>query len=177
MSDSYKEHPIDIRLAGEGDLPMLSTIGAVLQPVKTESYFRRCLQEQDDGKRQIFIARLHGADAGFCILNWCPQYSLYRRLAMPEIQDLNVEPDSRQNGVATVLIRYCEEEARRGGAEHVGISVGLHAGFGAAQRLYVKRGYVPDGYGVTYDRQAVTAGEMRPVDDNLCLMMVKNLQG
>lgn len=175
VMSSEQEHLIDIRLAGEGDLPMLSTIGAVLQPVKTVSYFRRCLAEQEEGKRQVFIARLHGADAGFGILNWHPQYSLYRRLGIPEIQDLNVEPDLRRNGAATALIGYCEEQARKGGAEHVGISVGLHAGFGAAQRLYVRLGYVPDGYGVTYDRQAVTAGEMRPVDDNLCLMMVKDL--
>lgn len=175
MMSSERKHSIDIRLAGEGDLPMLSTIGAVLQPVKTESYFRRCLQEQAEGKRQVFIARLHGSDAGFGILNWHPQYSLYRRLGIPEIQDLNVEPDLHQNGVATALIRYCEEVARKDGAEHAGISVGLHAGFGAAQRLYVKLGYVPDGYGATYDRQSVTPGEMRPVDDNLCLMMVKEL--
>lgn len=175
VMSSEQEHLIDIRLAGEGDLPMLSTIGAVLQPVKTVSYFQRCLAEQEEGKRQVFIARLHGSDAGFGILNWHPQYSLYRRLGIPEIQDLNVEPDLRRNGVATALIGYCEEQARKGGAEHVGISVGLHAGFGAAQRLYVRLGYVPDGYGVTYDRQAVTAGEMRPVDDNLCLMMIKDL--
>ena len=50
-----------------------------------------------------------------------------------------------------------------------------HSGFGAAQRLYCKLGYIPDGNGVTYDREAVRAGDMRAVDDLLCLMMVKAL--
>ena len=32
----------------------------------------------------------------------------------------------------------------------VAIGVGMHAGYNAAQRLYVLRGYVPDGRGLTY---------------------------
>ena len=36
-------------------------------------------------------------------------------------------------------------------------------------------GYVPDGSGATYDRLTVAGGEIRPVDDNLCLMMIKAL--
>ena len=58
----------------------------------------------------------------------------------------------------------------------MGISVALGASYGPAQRLYATLGYMPDGNGVTYDRMAVGFGEMRPVDDDLCLMMVKDLQ-
>lgn len=35
------------------------------------------------------------------------------------------------------------------------IGVGLHAGYGSAQRMYVKRGYIPDGSGVWYRDQIV----------------------
>ena len=35
-------------------------------------------------------------------------------------------------------------------ADIVYLGVGLHSGYGSAQRMYVKRGYVPDGSGVWY---------------------------
>jgi hypothetical protein len=57
--------------------------------------------------------------------------------------------------------------------EGLGISVGLHAGFGAAQRLYIRLGFVPDGLGVTYDREAVQPSAPHPVDDDLALMLLK----
>lgn len=31
------------------------------------------------------------------------------------------------------------------------LGVGLHYGYGAAQRMYVKRGYIPDGSGVWFN--------------------------
>ena len=84
-------------------------------------------------------------------------------------------PDQRRKGLATVLIKHCEEYARELGYSDIGISVALHSGFGPAQRLYVKLGYVPDGAGVTYDRELISPMEMRPIDDDLCLMLVKAL--
>jgi hypothetical protein len=37
----------------------------------------------------------------------------------------------------------------------VGLGVGLYNDYGNAQKLYIKKGYVPNGYGVTYNYQAV----------------------
>ena len=58
----------------------------------------------------------------------------------------------------------------------VGIGVGLHAGYNAAQRLYALRGYIPDGRGVTYRDQYV--GQYVPVvlDDDLVLHLTKQLR-
>ena len=36
-------------------------------------------------------------------------------------------------------------------SDTVCLGVGLHSGYGAAQRMYVLRGYVPDGSGVNDD--------------------------
>ncbi len=166
---------MEIRQACEQDIPALYDMLTVLGSHKGERYFERCLQEQAAGKRLIFIAAANGQDVGYGILNWFPQYALYKRLGIPEIQDLNVIPAARRQGFASMMIAHCEDLARAAGHEDVGISVGLYADFGPAQRLYVKLGYVPDGFGVTYDREQVRAGELRPVDDNLCLMMVKSL--
>ena len=73
------------------------------------------------------------------------------------------------------MVSAFENIARDQGYEQIGISVGLTKDYGAAQRLYVKLGYMPDGYGVTYDREGITAGASYAVDDNFTLMMVKNL--
>lgn len=164
-------HIIYIRQALLEDIPALEHI----KPVFEEGYFARCLQEQEGGKRAVFLAERDGLAAGYTIYNRRPQYALYKRLEIPEIQDLNVLPEYRREGIGTALIRHCEDLAQQEGHRHIGISVGLYKDYGAAQRLYTRLGYIPDGNGVTYDREAVTAGELRPVDDNLCLMMVKNL--
>ena len=53
--------------------------------------------------------------------------------------------------------------------------MGLHSSYGAAQRLYIRMGYVPDGAGVFYDNEPVGFGKMRPLDDNYTLKMTKAL--
>ncbi len=142
---------------------------------KDPGYFERCVEEQDAGRREILIVNDGAGDIGYGMLNRQPQYALYKRIGIPEIQDLNVIPEARRQGIGTALIHALEDVARGLGYRQVGISVGLHADYGPAQRLYVKLGYVPDGLGVTYDRVTLAAGEIRPVDDNLCLMMVRDL--
>lgn len=166
---------IAIRRADTADLDVLQVLAGAMGNTREPGYFGTCLTEQAEGRRLLYIVACNGADAGYGMLNWHPQYPLYRRLNMPEIQDINVLPAFRRRGLATALIRHCEDEARARGCAHMGIAVGLYADYGAAQRLYVRMGYVPDGFGITYDRETVRAGDFRPVDDNLCLMMVRDL--
>jgi GNAT superfamily N-acetyltransferase len=162
---------IKIRSATSADIASLESI----KPVKEEGYFARCLAEQEKGLRDTYMASLNGQDVGYVILNRKPQYPLYKKLGIPEIQDLNVLPASRRHGVGTALIEHCEIVVRKEGYAQAGIGVGLHSGYGAAQRLYVKLGYIPDGSGVSYERVNVSHGEIRPIDDELSLMMVKEL--
>lgn len=109
---------------------------------------------------------------GYAVLNRQPNYTLYRRMGIAEIQDIYVVPAYRRAGVATSLIKHCEGLVD---ANMVGISVPVSPDFGAAQRLYYKLGFEPDGNGVTYDREPVRHGSMVKMDENLCLMMVKDL--
>ncbi len=67
-------------------------------------------------------------------------------MKIPEIQDLNVLPPFRRKGIATMLLDRAEAEVACR-SDVVGIGVGLHPGYNDAQRLYVKRGYIPDGLG------------------------------
>lgn len=161
----------DIRQAAEEDIPSLYVLYEKIGK-KDDGYFEACFEKDC----LILIISTEGADIGFGILNFEPKYSLYQKLDIPEIQDLNVIPDARRQGAATALLESFENIVRDQGIERVGISVGLTKDYGAAQRLYIKRGYVPDGYGITYDREGVTAGVSYPADDDLALMLIKELQ-
>lgn len=164
-----------IRQAGRDDSRLLWAMVAKLGAAKSTDYFDRNFEEQEESRRQVFIAEYEGTPAGYCILNWQPKYGLYRNLEIPETQDLNVLPAFRRRGIATAMIAFCEDLARKKGKSMMGISVGLDSSYGPAQILYVKLGYIPDGQGITYDRKTVLFGDIKSVDDNLCLMMVKSL--
>jgi len=164
-----------IRQAVVDDIQKLRDMAVTMKAVKDADYFDLAMEHQGAGHRLVFIAEHEGQAVGYCMLSWVPKYAFFKTLGFPEIQDLNVLPDFRKRGIASAMIAHCEGLAQKKGLEHMGIGVGLDASFGAAQRLYVKLGYVPDGNGVTHDRKQVAAGEFRPVDDNFCLMMVKEL--
>jgi len=52
----------------------------------------------------------------------------------------------------------------------------MYSDYGAAQRLYVLRGYVPDGRGLTYSDHFVKPEERVTVDDDLVLHLTKRLK-
>ena len=57
-----------------------------------------------------------------------------------------------------------------------GIGVGMDPDYGPAQRLYVLRGYVPDGRGLHYRGHYIQYGEEIIVDDSLALYLTKDLR-
>lgn len=175
MSDAIFQPIIEIEKVTIRNAERLIALAQKIGNHKTGAHFKRHLEHQEQGKRQLLIASLDGQDAGYCVLNWYPKYAMFRRLNIPEVQELHVLPEMRRNGVARALIAYCEDWARKQNYDTMGIGVGLTASFGPAQRLYTMLGYIPDGAGVNYDRLPVTPGEFRPIDDQLCLMMTKGL--
>ena len=99
-------------------------------------------------------------------------YTLTRSLALspgrglPEIVDFGVLEKYRRRGIGNALMDAAEDIAKEY-ADTVYLGVGLHSGYGSAQRMYVKRGYIPDGSGVWYkDRPAEPCG-VYPNDDEL----------
>lgn len=136
--------------------------------------FQAYLDEQDRGERITLIAVADGRHGGFGSLVITPGYPGFREAGIPEVHDLNVLPSLWRQGIATRMM----DELERLAAERwpaVGIGVGMHPGYGPAQRLYVVRGYVPDARGLSYDNRPVKQGETLPVDDALNLHFVKNL--
>lgn len=170
------QEKLSIRQAEPDDTLLLWSLVEEMGQIKDVGYFERQMEYQDKGMRQVLITCYEGQEVGYGILNWQPKYAFFKKLGIPEIQDLNVLSAYRKRGIATGLIEWCEAQARERGHKQMGISVGLSSSFGPAQILYVKLGYIPDGNGVTCDRQHIAHGEIRPVDDQMCLMMVKDLK-
>jgi len=127
------------------------------------------------GDLDLVIAELNGQTAGFLTIVWASAYPPFASGGIPEIGDLNVLQYARRQGVGTALMD--EAEFRVGRRSHqVGLGVGLYVDYGSAQRMYARRGYVPDGAGVVLDGVSVTPGSMIRLDDGPTLMLTKQLR-
>jgi GNAT superfamily N-acetyltransferase len=166
---------IQIRLLEESDPPSIAAAFKKMGWKKPETQYQRYLQEQVAGTRTCFVATIEGQFAGYVTVNWRPTYAGFADLNIPEIQDLNVLTTYRRKGIASRLLDRAEAEvARRSGV--VGIGVGLHPGYNAAQRLYGKRGYIPDARGITYRECFVEEGACVVLDDDLVMHFTKQLR-
>ena len=74
-------------------------------------------------------------------------YAGFRSRGIPLVHQIAVAGPFRQQGVATLLMDAAEQLARDRGIVTLGITVGLFDEYGPAQRLYGRRGYIPDGRG------------------------------
>ncbi len=165
---------VRIRSLQHEDANVIATAFTNIGWHKPASQYLLYLAEQATGRRVVLIATVGGIFTGYVTLVWEPTYRYFVERGIPEIQDLNVLPMHRRHGIATRLVTMAERIASACTAT-IGIGVGLHPGYNAAQRMYVSRGYVPDGQGVAYDGRYVAEGEQVVFDDRLVLYLTKRL--
>ena len=134
----------------------------------------RYLREQEAGQRQVFVAEHQGAAAGYVTLLPEAKAGPFAGTGLPEISDFNVMEKYRRNGLGNQLLAAAEDAAAQR-ASSVTLGVGLHAGYGPAQRLYVKRGYVPDGSGVWYQDRRLAPYTPCMNNDSLAIYLSKDL--
>ncbi len=154
------------------DIPLIVASFAEIGWDKPALIYQQYLKEQENNQRRVWIAWGENNFVGYVTLKWHSDYQPFSSQNIPEISDLNVLPKFRQQGVGSTLLDLAETEASTI-SPCVGIGVGLYADYGNAQRLYVKRGYVPDGCGVTYENKSVEPWDTVRVDDDLVLWFVK----
>lgn len=141
--------------------PMLETF---------ENYYK----EQEENRRKVFIAEYKGEVSGICTLVLNPKEGPWVDMGYPEIVDLTVFFHVHNKGIGNKLLDVIEQEAAKI-ADTVYLAVGVHSGYGAAQRIYVKRGYIPDGSGVWYQGKQLEQYAPCCNDDDLLLFMSKKL--
>ena len=164
-----------VRTPGREDIDWMTSSFEGMGFSKPEGHFGKYIEEQTAGLITVFCAETReGNYVGHLKLVWNPDYSHFRKHDIPEIQDLNVLPQFRRMKAGTMLVDRAEETVRAK-RSRVGIGFALYSDYGPAQRMYVRRGYVPDGQGVSYRNLRVAPGENVSVDDDLVLFLVKDL--
>ena len=141
---------------------------------RLEKYLMR-LQDMREGRCISLVAEWDGAVAGYINLYFAPVTGPFAGQAMPEIVDFGVLEKFRNRGIGSALM----DEAERLAAEisdRVCLGVGLYCSYGSAQRMYVKRGYIPDGSGAWYGDKPADPYENYCLDDDLVLFFSKALQ-
>lgn len=132
------------------------------------------LKDSARGKAISLVAEYHGKAAGYINVYPSSERGAFAGKGMPEIVDFGVLEKYRNRGIGSKLMDTAEKIAREY-ADTVYLGVGLHSGYGSAQRMYVKRGYVPDGSGVWYGDSVCQPYSECCNDDDLILYFFKRL--
>ena len=171
----YSDDKITVRDLAETD-PKVFAEGERAQGWDSDgSNLKKRLEDAAAGRAVCLAADFCGEPAGYVSV-----YPKYQHGAfagrLPMIVDLAVLAKFRGRGVGEKLMDAAEKVAAEF-ADEVGLGVGLHSGYGSAQRMYVKRGYVPDGSGVWYQNKVCGEYESCCNDDDLVLYLSKKLGG
>ncbi|MCY7077781.1 GNAT family N-acetyltransferase [Streptococcus oralis] len=124
-----------------------------------EEILARYFLEQECGEREVLVAEVGGALAGYITILPCAKQGPFAEI-YPELSDFNVFEPFQNQGIGNLLMEEAEKRVKPI-SDKVTLGVGLHSGYGPAQRLYIKRGYIPDGSGVWYQNH-------RPAMDATC---------
>ncbi len=139
-----------------------------------EEILARYFLEQESGEREVLVAEVEGAVAGYITILPSAKHGPFAEV-YPELSDFNVFEPFRNQGVGNQLLEEAEKRVKLVSIK-VSLGVGLHSGYGAAQRLYIKRGYIPDGTGVWYRNQPLEMNATSQNNDDLVLYLSKGFE-
>jgi len=163
---------IKIKLLSAADILSIEAKPSFLNFNAPAPYFEKLLAAQKKGEIVFLVAHVGNVIAGFVYVKWWADYPPFAEQNIPEIRDLRVMAEFRRRGVATALMDEAERRIFKR-SMFAGLGVGLYTDYGPAQKLYIKRGYIPDGRGLMYHNHAVSPGRDVFVDDDLLLFLTK----
>lgn len=165
---------LEIRRMQAGDIQLM--LPALINGgfKKTAPLLDRYLKEQSAGRRVVLVAFSGGDFAGYLTIMWESDYPPFRKESVPEVNDFNVLLQFRRQGIGSRLMDEAEAVISERSA-YSGIGFGMGADYGPAQRLYVLRGYVPDGNGLIDHLKPVTYGEQITVSHELAIYLTNKL--
>jgi len=175
----YADDRIAIRLMQMSDIRNI-LLAEDDASASSEHYFQKQLNWQKDSESLALLAFFEGQVAGYVFLFQKCRWGGLRNLGFPSIVDLFVIKRYRKNGVGTALLNAAEDMAAQYN-DKIYLNVPLNSPHGAAQKLYIKRGYVPDGNGLYWDPDNNGLCNVCPADalcknnDSLTLCLIKTL--
>ena len=138
-----------------------------------EEILARYFLEQECGEREVLVADVGGALVGYVTILPCAKQGPFAEI-YPELSDFNVFEPFQNQGIGNLLMEEAEKRVKLT-SDKVTLGVGLHSGYGPAQRLYIKRGYIPDGTGVWYQNHQPAMNAVCEDIGELVLYLSKNL--
>ncbi len=142
---------------------------------KPVEQYERYFQYQESGERDIIIAEYEGNFVGYLTIKWTSDYLPFQQKSIPEIVDFNVLKKYQRQGIGTQLMDEAERRITVV-SNYAGIGFGVYQDYGAAQVLYIKRGYIPDGNGLVIDSTPVKPGSTIRIDDSVVFCLTKKLR-
>ncbi len=139
-----------------------------------EEILARYFLEQESGEREVLVAEIDGAVAGYVTILLSAKHGPFAEV-YPELSDFNVFKPFRNQGIGSQLLEEAENRVKFF-SDKVTLGVGLHSGYGPAQRLYIRRGYIPDGTGVWYRNQPLEMNATIQNNDDLVLYLSKKFE-
>ena len=125
-------------------------------------------------EREVLVAEVEGALAGYITILPCAKQGPFAEI-YPELSDFNVFEPFQNQGIGNFLMEEAENRVKLF-SDKVTLGVGLHSGYGPAQRLYIKRGYIPDGTGVWYRNKPLEMNDTIQNNDDLVLYLSKKFE-
>ncbi len=173
----YQDEELVIRNMEEADAQLFTdAYNAQGWHESVDDYLMR-LKDQAEGKCIALTAVYQGHPAGGLYLYTTAHEGPFKDKGWPEIVSFSVLQKYQRRGIGHRLMDAAEQLAGQQ-SDTVCLGVGLSREYGTAQRMYVKRGYIPDGSGVWYqDRQCVQYETVCTIDDDLVLFLSKKLHG
>jgi len=165
--------PIQIRPLTENDIDLIYNGLSGHDINKPRDYVKRCWDENQRKDRVTLVVFYDGEFVGWGHVSYKSHYPYFAENGIPEIQNFDVIPPFRKRGIGSKLIEALEEIAFNK-SNTIGIGFGLYSDYGTAQRMYIKRGFIPDGRGLMYDNMPVEPGSQVRVDDELALFLTKS---
>ncbi|WP_057489458.1 GNAT family N-acetyltransferase [Streptococcus oralis] len=138
-----------------------------------EEILARYFLEQESGEREVLVAEVGGDLAGYITILPCAKQGPFAEI-YPELSDFNVFEPFQNQGIGNLLMEEAEKRVKLT-SDKVTLGVGLHSGYGPAQRLYIKRGYIPDGTGVWYQNHQPAMNAVCEDIGDLVLYLSKDL--
>lgn len=141
---------------------------------KPVSQYEEYVAYQESGERDVLLAEWNGEFSGYLTIKWKSDYIPFQKDAIPEIVDFNVLKKFQRRGIGASLMDEAEARIKKV-SEYAGIGFGVYEDYGAAQMLYIKRGYIPDGNGLVKDSVPLKFGEKITIDHSVVFCLTKKL--
>ncbi|MDP4091234.1 MAG: GNAT family N-acetyltransferase [Bacillota bacterium] len=171
----YNDGKIVVRTMKEEDADIIFTEENVQGHHPNIEKYRCYYREQNSRIRYVFIGEYEGNVAGYATLLPRVKDGPFKSQGIPEVVDFNVFIKFRKRGIGNKILDIVEKVAS-GLSNTICLGVGVHSGYGSAQRIYIKRGYLFDGSGVWYRGEQLEQYAECCNDDDLVLFLSKSLR-